>query len=361
MKNICFFNSLNFWGGGEKLHLENAIEFQQKGYNVCLFARKNAPLWQKAKKENIKTLAVKVRKLDFLNPFTLFSLVQKYKKEKIDTVVFSTSQDMKCGAMGAWLAGVKNIVYLRGLAVPIKASFVNQFLFKNVLTHIIANSEETKRSILKNLYKVIDADKVAVIYHGIEYEENQERILKAIKEHSKGIILGNAGRLTTQKGQDKLVEVARLLKEKSIAFTLFIAGTGVLESKLKAQIKAYDLEKEVVLLGFVEKMNVFYESIDVFLLSSEWEGFGYVIAEAMQKAKPVVAFDISSNPEIISQNETGFLVPFADVKQFTQKIIDLAQDKNLRQTMGRAGVQRVQQKFIRKDRIDELEMYLKKD
>ncbi|MBK7812051.1 MAG: hypothetical protein IPI50_12600 [Saprospiraceae bacterium] len=68
--------------------------------------------------------------------------------------------------MAAKWAGVTNIVYLRGLAVPVKASFLNRYIFKSVLTHIVSNSEETKRNILKYLGNYISHDKVHTIYVG---------------------------------------------------------------------------------------------------------------------------------------------------------------------------------------------------
>ncbi|MBK7812053.1 MAG: glycosyltransferase [Saprospiraceae bacterium] len=52
-------------------------------------------------------------------------------------------------------------------------------------------------------------------------------------------------------------------------------------------------------------MNAFMNSIDIFLLSSAWEGFGFCFVEAMLRAKPIVAFNISSNPEIVENDKTG--------------------------------------------------------
>lgn len=361
MKNVCFFNSIKFWGGGEKLHLEYAIEFKKKNYNVFLASNPSSPLWTKASSEQLKTYPVSVKNLSFLNPFKILKLVRFYNENMIDTVIFSASQDLKLGSIAAKIAGVKNIVYLRGLAVPVKANLVNRFVFKSLLTHIISNSDETKRTILRSLGKYIDNNKVKTIYHGIDVNKltnDKTLILKEIKEKGHGVILGNAGRLTSQKGQDKLLMVAKKLKSQNVDFTLFIAGTGELKTKLEKTIDEYDIRKEVVLLGFVDNMELFMNSIDIFLLTSEWEGFGYVLVEAMIKSKPVVAFNKTSNPEIVQQNVSGFLVEYPHLDMFTEKTKLLIKDSHLRKKMGEASKLNVIERFQLADRITELEHYL---
>jgi glycosyltransferase involved in cell wall biosynthesis len=367
MNNICFFNSIGFWGGGEKLHLEYAIELQKKGYTVWVLCKADSPLAQKATQNHLQTTFIDIKTLSFLNPFKIINLIQFFRQKNIDTLILSTSQDLKIGSIAAKIAKIKNIVYLRGLAVPVKASPINRLIFNSFLTHIIANSEETKKSLLKYLGKYINHAKIQTIYHGIEFanktpystnNNQQPKILKAIQEQSKGIILGNAGRLTAQKGQEKLIQVAKKLKDQQIHFTLFIAGTGEKQTALETLITDLGLNKEVILLGFVSEMESFMSSIDIFLLSSAWEGFGYVLVEAMAQAKPIVAFDITSNPEIVATNETGFLVPYPDIESFAEKTIQLIENKTLRKTMGEAGFYRAYTQFNMHDRITEFEQYL---
>jgi glycosyltransferase involved in cell wall biosynthesis len=360
MENVCFFNSVKFWGGGEKLHLEYALEFKKKNYKVFLVSKKDSPLSERAIQGGLQVFNITVKNLSFLNPFKIIRLVRFFQRVNIDTIIFSGSQDLKLGGIAAKLAGVKNIVYLRGLAVPIKNSFLNRILYKNVLTGVVANSEETKRTILSNLIP-IDQGKVSVIYHGIDIEmpgKNNSNKLDFIKQNGHGIILGNAGRLTLQKGQQYLIEVARTLKMKQVDFTLFIAGTGEMYNQLQALIREYNLQNEVYLLGFVEDIGGFMNSIDVFLLSSKWEGFGYVLVEAMIHSKPVVAFNISSNPEIVENNVTGYLADFPDLEMFAEKVRLLSDNESLRKRFGEKGRQAVIDKFQLNQRIDEFENYL---
>jgi len=358
--NICFFNTLKIWGGGEKFYFDYALGFQKKGHQVFIVCGKNSVLSQKAKAFGLPQFNIDANFLSALNPMKIFKLIRFFRKKQINFIMFSTSQDLKLGGLTAKLAGVKNIIYRRGLAKAIKNRLINRIIFKNILTHILANSEETKKTILKNLSKDVDADKIKVIYNGIHVEKQEVEFkpLEKIKKKSRGVVLGNAGRLTPQKGQEYLIEVARILKQRNLDYTLFIAGTGKLKKELNNKIKAYQLEDQVILLDFVEEMERFMYSIDIFLFSSAWEGFGYVLAEAMIKSKPVVAFNITSNPEIIKEGVTGFLVDYPDVKQFADKVELLIRNEALRKKIGRNGEKSVYDRFIIEDRISEVEEYL---
>ena len=357
MAKVCFFNTIVFWGGGEKLHLETALEFQKLGHEIVVCSNVKAPLYDKSIQNALNVYPLQVGSLSFLNPFKLYRCIRFFRKNDIDAVIFSSSQDSKMAGISARMAGVKNIVYLRGLASPIKSSIVNRYLFKSCLTHIIANSEETKRMILKNLSPVIDLKKVHTIYHGIDVSKidlTQKVTLSEIEKQGRGLILGNAGRLTAQKGQKHLIDIAKKLKNKGLEFTLFIAGSGDMEEELRYLIDENGLNNEIIMLGFVEDMDAFMNSIDVFLLTSEWEGFGFVLVEAMVREVPVVCFDITSNPEIIKDKETGFLVPFGNTNDFADKILTLAKDPLLLKGMGKAGHQRVLKEFVIEDRVLEL-------
>jgi len=358
MRNVCFFNTVSFWGGGEKLHLEYALKFKERGYHICLATVKGSPLAMKAEQAGLATFDIRAGNLSFLNPLKYLRLYRFYKTEKIDTVIFSGSPDLKLGGFAAKLAGVANIVYLRGLAAPVKNSFINRLLFSRVLTHIVANSGATRTTILQNLKTTVDPHKVKVIYHGIDLELFDSRIseeIPAVFRDRPGVLLGNAGRLTSQKGQQYLIELARMLKRKNICFTLFIAGTGEMKPELEKMISRYDLQKEVVLLGFVEEVETFMHAIDIFILTSLWEGFGYVIVEAMAACKPAIAFDLSSNPEIIENNHSGLLVNFPDMEMFCDKVESLIKDESLRRQFGMNGRERVEKYFQLDDRITEFE------
>ena len=172
------------------------------------------------------------------------------------------------------------------------------------------------------------------------------------------VVLGSVGRLTVQKGHNTLLEVALLLRSRGVAFRLLVAGEGELHRDLVDRVRTLDLQSQVEFLGFVDDIPGFLASIDIFLLGSRWEGFGYVIAEAGAASLPVVAFDVSSNPEVIEEGRTGYLVPVGDVPAFATRVQALIESPDLRRTMGVAGRAAVERQFEFERTVDRLERLL---
>lgn len=364
MRRVGFLNSVRFWGGGEQLHLDHALAFRRFGYGVTVLADPDSALWARARAARLDTEPVRVRNLSFLNPLAVRALARTFRRLGLDTVVFSGSPDLKLGALAARHAGLARVVYLRGLAVPIRASRVNRYVFARCLTHVVANSEATGETILRHLRPYVDPARVHVVYHGVALPPHPGAAaegpgLPAIAERApRGLVIGNAGRLTPQKGQHYLVAVARLLRDRGVDATVFIAGTGELHDELARQIEAAGLEGRVVLLGFVTDVAAFMRSLDVFALTSGWEGFGFVLTEAMLARLPVVAFDVSSNPEVVAADETGLLVPYPDIGAFADALARLAGDAELRRRFGEAGEARVWERFSLERQVRALEACL---
>lgn len=330
-RHICFFNTTKFWGGGEKWHFEAAKRMTETESQVFFVAGSESEIEKKLKEINIHPFTISVNNRSFLNPIKVKKLVQFYKNNKIDTVIFNSPKDLKLGGKAAKKAGVKNIVYRRGIAVEIKKSALNEKLFKEIVTHFIFNSEATKKLAEKNHKAIIETKKSSVIYNAIKPYPIQSQKQQEV------FTIGNAGRLVEQKGQSILIALAKTLKERGLAFKIKIAGEGPLFNELKQAINKEGLEKEVFLLGFVNNMQGFMQQIDVFVSTALWEGFGFVLAESMMVKKPVVAFDLSSNPELVKDGVNGFLIPENDVKSLADKIELLYQNQALRTKMGEAS------------------------
>jgi len=116
----------------------------------------------------------------------------------------------------------------------------------------------------------------------------------------------------------------------------------------------------VTFLGFVDDTKSFLNKIDILLMTSLWEGFGYAIAEAMACFKPVIGFDISSNPELIRDNVNGMLVKPFDNNSFAEHVIALSGNVSLREKMGRTGRKIVEERFSLDTVIVELEKFISK-
>ncbi|MDA3865140.1 MAG: glycosyltransferase family 4 protein [Salinivirgaceae bacterium] len=342
---ICFFNSCKAWGGGEKWHLEMAMRLHTKGYNVLVCAAPDSRLCQRAKSAGIPVKTFRISNLSFLNPFLHLRLKRFFKALPIKHVLLNLPSDLKTAGFAAHRANIPDIVYRRGSAIPVKNSLINRFLFGKVVHRIIANSEETKRTILQNNQRIINAENIHIIYNGIDLERFDAQEHEPPENEENKLILGNLGRLEPQKNQLFLLDILENIRRKGIPAVLHIGGAGRLEQELRTEINRRNLTNYVHMPGFIDDVKSFMMQLDVFLLPSMWEGFGYVLIEAQACSKPIVAFDTSSNPEIVKHNNTGILVETNNVEQFSDAIATLYNNPKKRLLMGRNGRTFVQQRF----------------
>lgn len=343
-------------GGGEKKHLHYARALRDRGHDVFMIVQKGSALDIAAAKEDLKTYHVTAGNLSILNPFKRNKLRQIFRGEVCDAVLFNGPRDLKLGAPVAHRAGVKSVIYWRGIAVPPNNSMINRGLFTKFVDVVITNSQQTKMLMQKALPEQLPDSKFRVIYNGIDMDATEETGREA---PGVPLIIGNAARLTAQKGQTHLITLAQQLKEEKIQFQIRIAGEGEERNMLEAEIRKSGMQDSIRLEGFVSDMQKFYREIDILAFPSEWEGFGFSMVEAMAAGVPVVAFDVSSNPEIIRDGYGGDLVPFRDMTAFSERILHLAKDPALYQKMSKQAIQHARAHFQLSDKISAMEECLK--
>jgi glycosyltransferase involved in cell wall biosynthesis len=337
MTRLCFFNTTRFWGGGEKWHFETADYLASRGHQVFSVVHPGSPLHRRLVDKPIDVLPMAVSNLSFLNALKIRTLARWFRSQQIQTVIFNGSSDVKLGAPAAGLAGVPAVVYRRGLAVPVKNSLLNRWLYGRCITHFLTNSEATARLLFQHLVVPHAAEKTHTIYNGIDLAHFSDSEPAASHRIQCGkIVIGTAGRLETEKGHDRLVAAVSVLNASGLDFELLIAGEGSQRQALANQIAHEGLSGKVRFSGFVTDMPGFMRRIDIFVFPSLWEGFGYAAAEAMAAGRPVVAFDVSCNREVIDHEVSGLLVPPADIEALAGAILRLARGPRLENPDGPA-------------------------
>lgn len=355
---ICFFNTAIAWGGGEKWHLEASLHLKNKGYKVLAVAHKKSVFSERLAENNIAHETVAINNLSFLNPVKYIQIRKLFRKHKIETIVLNLSRDLKIAGPCAKSVGAKRIIYRRGSAIPIKNTFLNRHYFTNVITEILANSEATKKTVLQNNVNLFPAEKIKVIYNGINVKPKPKKVVDNRQSKNQVLTLVNLGRLEAQKNQGFLIRLARELKNRKLPFKIIIGGEGRLKTNLEKQIEELNVEDVVELKGFVQNPLEFMRRGDVFVLPSLWEGFGYVLAEAALCQKPIVAFDLSSNPELVVHKKTGILVKPDNLPEFADAIVWLHQNPKALKDLGKQGFEHVQRHFDKKKKLQEIEEYL---
>ncbi len=161
------------------------------------------------------------------------------------------------------------------------------------------------------------------------------------------------GRLIPKKGFPDLIRACRLLAESGTRFVCEIFGDGPLERELRLQIEEAGLQERVRLVGAQPQQEIRKRlaRANVFVLPSVRDRDGgmdnlpTVIMEAMASGLPVVSTAIGGIPEMVLDNQTGFLVTPGDVLALASAIEKLVNDRPLARRLGLAGYQRAEQLF----------------
>jgi glycosyltransferase involved in cell wall biosynthesis len=145
------------------------------------------------------------------------------------------------------------------------------------------------------------------------------------------------GRLDAQKGFDMLIDSWALNKNKLVNWQLDIYGQGEWEQMLKEKIHVNNLEQNIRLKGITTNIKAELQDSSLFLFSSRYEGFGLAIIEAMTVGLPVISFDCPQGPGELVEKDNGFLVELGNLQEFSNAIISLTSNYELREKMGHAA------------------------
>ncbi|NOZ63732.1 MAG: glycosyltransferase [Caldiserica bacterium] len=183
----------------------------------------------------------------------------------------------------------------------------------------------------------IKEDKLAVIYNGLDPEKIKTVIpypREKLGASEKTFLIGTVSRLEKQKGLPYLFEAIKILSRENPDIILLIVGKGEEERKLKEKVKGMKLENKVIFLGFRRDVLPILASLDLFVLSSLWEGFPNALLEAQALGIPAVATGVGGTGEIIREGESGIIVPPGDSKMLARGISELIKNRSLLRKMG---------------------------
>ena len=195
-------------------------------------------------------------------------------------------------------------------------------IFYNLISGSIAVSEGVRADLIsfgvsKNKTHVINNS-----YRNLSTYEEKEIGLKDWYEH-KGIKLISVANLKTEKNISNLLKSISLIKNQnnSIDIKLLIAGDGPLKSNLKLESKELGIESEVFFAGIIKNPFIYLDIADLFVLSSDFEGFGIVIIEAMSLGKTIVSTESEGPSEILKKGKLGYLCKINDPEDLAKKIL----------------------------------------
>ena len=182
--------------------------------------------------------------------------------------------------------------------------------------------------------------------------DESQRVASETKQKS-GLRSCERGNRTNSSLTKRTTSLPDLSLKDNALWKLIIVGDGILKPEIETKIKALNLQDSVILKPFTKEIEREYLSASIYAMSSHFEGFGMVLAEASSYALPCIAFDIATGPsDIIADNQSGFLVKDNDLQGYADKLIALMCDENLRANFGTKAKALVSERFGKKTIIN---------
>ncbi|MCW3061402.1 MAG: putative Glycosyl transferase group 1 [Capsulimonas sp.] len=203
-------------------------------------------------------------------------------------------------------------------------------------------------------------DQIRVICHAIECEAFNPHLDREESRRMLGLpegvpLVGIVGRMDPQKGVDDFLRMARLIADAAPKTHFLLVGDGQSLPQYKALASALGIADRAHFPGRRTDIPRCLAAMDVFVLSSVFEPFGLVLAEAMAMEKPVVATDSGGVSEVIADGVTGALVPISDAPAMAMAALRYLRQPDLARRHGEAGRRRVLEKFTAARMVGEME------
>ena len=249
--------------------------------------------------------------------------------------------------LAAWLAGCKYIIYgLHGVTFNDPMSNLKRRFYIalekytiGVSDIIISVSEEVmyhyhKNNIGKTIpYKVVRSGiELSDFFTKAQLSEEQKKQVKiGLGLSASAIVITNVGRFSFSKAQRYTIESFAALKKEFPALKLVFVGEGELLEECKQLVEKLNLVSSVVFAGYRENVAEILAITDLFMFTSLREGLPRVTVEASLMKVPIVAFEVEGIREVITHEQSGYIVKQYDVEALTFYARKLLMDINLRQ------------------------------
>lgn len=150
-------------------------------------------------------------------------------------------------------------------------------------------------------------------------------------------VVGNVGRFSPQKNPLAWVQVAARIAQERPQVHFLLVGDGPLRPQVEEHLARHGLMGRTVLTGLRRDVPRLLAAMDLFLLTSLWEGLPRVVPQALAMRLPLVAFGVDGLVEAVPEGECGYLLPPGDKNGLAQRCVALLDDPDRRRALGERG------------------------
>ncbi|MHB8836090.1 MAG: glycosyltransferase [Candidatus Methylomirabilia bacterium] len=266
-------------------------------------------------------------------------------------------------ALGLWARffdrGLR-LVASRRVDFPIRRHFLSRLKYSSgVLDRIICISAAVRAQLVAD---GVPADKLVVIPSGVDTRRfagvrPPPHLRRSLGIPGSHLVIGTVAALADHKDYPTLLRAARLVLDQEPDISFVAVGDGPLHKEIAALARELGLGKRFLLLGFREDVGCLLKVFDIFVLASKTEGLGTSLLDAQALGLPVAACRAGGIPEIVTDRETGLLVPPVDPPALAAALLELAHNPELCARLGAQAKKAVQEHDVSRTVDAHLKLY----
>jgi glycosyltransferase involved in cell wall biosynthesis len=336
-------------GGLEKQVYLQATGLDRRRFEVSVVSLTTGGRWSKAlEKAGVRVFHLRRRgRWDWRRLLALYRLFRWARPH----LVYSISYEANAYARIAGLLASVPVLVSSDVGIYLlldRWQEIQERLLVRFTDCVICNAEAVRRNMVEAIG--LPEGKVLTIRNGVVVpapagaaERERARTILGATNHD--CVVGTIARLDPVKNLSLMVEAAALCLTSGRPFRFLVVGGGPAEASLRQAIRDRHLEGSFVLLGERESASDLLPGFDIFVLTSRSEGLPNAVMEAMAAGVPCVCTDVGGCRELVDPGVTGYLVPAADSRSLADRILELAENPQTRERMGRAGRLRIENEF----------------
>ena len=358
---ILQISSAVTFGGGERYVADLTNALNERGHEIYAAVRPRAQLigHLRLPAERIVKLALR----DGLDAQSALALERFVRQHDIEVVHAHLERDYPLAAYAVRGNGAAEFVATRHLLFPVSALHSRAL---GAAHRVIAVSNATARHL--RAQRIVSDDRIAVVHNGVDID----RFARALKGFDRAeflrskrlppdcLLVGSIGELRTLKRHDDFIQTAAIVTQNFPDAYFVLAGvepaeSGEVRKQLEQLVTQLRLDGRFHFLGWLDDAEQWLGAMDVFVSASESESFGLAIAEAMAAETAVVATETEGAQEVISDQQTGLLVPIGNWAHLAVTVASLIIEPQRRKQLAARAKESVAARFSLQRMVDEIE------
>jgi glycosyltransferase involved in cell wall biosynthesis len=300
--------------------------FDKTRFNVSLVSLRKKDLSE----ETLESLGVDIEYLDRgkFDPATLPALLKIVDRKQIDVLHLHGYGATTFGRLAGAIRRLPTILHEH-------ANLSDTPWFQKVADSLLEPYTDIALAVSRSTAdfvrdaRLVSAEKIRVVYLGAPIEEFgrvRDAAEVAAARETLGLrpadfAIGTITRLHDSKGNEYLVEAARLVLDRRPEARFLLAGEGPLRPALEAQAARLGLGDRFVFVGFVKDVAATLSAFDLSVFPSLWEGTPLTAFEALASGKAIVSTDADGLTDILDEDKSAWIVPRRDAAALARRIV----------------------------------------